>query len=124
MTTDKSLGIACPLIIVKTVCRNYPQNLGLNQDEMLKLFSRRKSGAAISDITNKFIVFRVYSGHRPLVNASEYAYNNNWETILIQRQYLMLNLEALELYDAIITNTKHWGKPAEMALEFLAQTME
>ena len=120
---DRSTGIKCPPIILRNLLAAYPQ--GLIPYDLPRLGDR--ANVAISEVTNKHIIFKIACDNvkiRQKEVGGQYAYGDDWEAVLIQRQRLFHNLEVQDLYDLVVTNTAHWGEAAEIALDFLSQTLE
>lgn len=114
-------GITCPkslaaCLFIAQIAGNY------ETDNMPHLFS----DCAITVANTEHIIFQIPSTGKLLEETvgGQYVYDTNWSPWMVKREYFQDQPEALDVYDKIVINVQHWGPPAEMALQFLAKTLE
>lgn len=110
---EQATGIVCPPIIFLTLytAKSIP--------------SIMQHGCVITEVTPEHIYFKLAKPGKIKLEKSQgghYQYDFNWETYPVIRSTLSIN--KLDLFNLIVLNTKHWGKAAELSLEFIAKTLE
>lgn len=110
----QSTGVACPNVIAcKLVFGNDPD------------YATPLGVWVITSVTEQSIIFRMRTrirSSRLTEVGGQYTYGYDWNTHLVSRASLIE--KSRKLFDQVVTNTRHWGKPAQLSLKFLAKTLE